>query len=103
MDEVIPPEQFYGFYSIDVENFISQNHTFLLKIPSSQFFNEQLPIFLVWLQKIFQFLIAVPEREKYFPPLCFPHIEQAFTGTFNAKMIAQLLRARFFDHGASVK
>ena len=69
MDEVIPPEPFYGFYSIDVENFISQSHTFLLKIPSSQFLNEQLPIFLVWLQKIFQFLTAVPEREKYFPPL----------------------------------
>ena len=69
MDKVIPPEPFYGFYSIDVENFISQNHTFLLKIPSSKFFNEQLPIFLVWLQKVFQFLIAVPEREKYFPPL----------------------------------
>ena len=62
-------EPFYGLYSIDVENFISQNHTFLLKIPSSQFFNDQLPLFLVWLQKIFQFLIVVPEREKYFPHL----------------------------------
>ena len=69
MDKQIPPEPFYGFYSIDVENFTSQNHTFLLKIPSSQCFNDQLPLFLVWLQRIFQFLIVVPEREKYFPPL----------------------------------
>ena len=68
MDKEIPLEPYCGLYSIDVENFISQNHIFML-IPRSQFFNEQLPLCLVWPQKMFQFLIAVPEKEKYFPPL----------------------------------
>ena len=37
--KLIPHEPYYGPYSIDVENCISQNHTFLLIIPNGQFFN----------------------------------------------------------------
>ena len=37
--KLIPHEPYYGLYSIDVENFIAQNRTFLLIIPNGQFFN----------------------------------------------------------------
>ena len=46
-----------------------QSILILLRITGGQFFTSSCLYSLFGIQKIFQFPITVPEREKYFPPL----------------------------------
>ena len=70
MNKLIPLEPYCGLYSIDVENFISQNHISMLKIPRSQFFNEQLPLSCMATENVSISDCGPRKRKIFSAPVC---------------------------------
>ena len=61
--KLIPLEPYYGLQSIDVENFISPDHTVTAENSEWPVFNYQLPLFLVWCAERLSYSNCGPQKK----------------------------------------